>query len=397
MLCIGNQGTRPFFFIMTNCNLWLRVTSNTELLDAVQHSNLEDVADMATLRKRWNVEEITVAASLCEARKRASGKLVNARSIMSDSIGVQQATSTHIAQHKAKRFATDGPLFDLCCGIGSDLRALPTQTVGVDVDPLRCWMAEQNSGKKTITQDITQIDIPANALVHIDPSRRRGTKRLHALDAMQPTIEELSSLVSKCTGGCIKVSPSVNVEDIEDFPEPFELEYIEENGRVVQGVIWFGSLALHVNQSTATSMTLKKSVSGVPDIPTFNPKPSGWLLEPNPALERSGLHCNVAITAEAQELAPNLGLFCSSEEINSPWFQHFKILATTPLRIEKVKRLLAELNCTQVEVKTRGKTIDPNQWQNDLSSKSEGELLTVFALRLGKKRIAVLTRRHVAP
>jgi hypothetical protein len=397
MLYKGNKGTRPLFFMTKNSDLWLRVTTNTELLDAVEHSNIKVVAAMTTLRKSWCMEEITIAASLCEARKRASGKIENARDIVSDSIGVQQATSTHIAKHKAKRFATEGPVFDLCCGIGSDLRALPTQTVGVDIDPLRCWMAVQNSGKKTITQDVTHLDVPANALVHIDPSRRSGTKRLHALDAMQPTIYELSDLVSKCAGGCIKVSPSVNVEDVENFPEPFELEYIEENGRVLQGVIWFGSLALHVNQVTATSMTLNESVSGVPDIPTFNPEPSGWLLEPNPALERSGLHCNVAIAAKAQELAPNLGLFCSITEINSPWFQHFEILAMTPLRIEKVKRILAELNCTQVEVKTRGKTIDPNQWQKDLSSKSEGELLTVFALRLGKKRVAILTRRYGAP
>jgi|TARA_B100000959_G_scaffold247498_1_gene273815 hypothetical protein len=378
---------------MTNSDLWLKANANTPLLDAVHECNLEDVASMSALRKLWSVDEITIAASLLDARKRAIGKLDNANSIVSDSIGVQQATSTQIAKHKAKRFSTNEPVFDLCCGIGADLQELPAQTVGVDNNQLRCTMANFNTGKETICKDVLLMDIPSNALIHIDPSRRNETKRLHSLDSMQPSIESILAITSKVHGGCIKVSPSVNLEDLESFSVPLELEYIEERGRVVQCAIWFGSLAQNAEAVTATSMTLGKSVSGVPDFSTFTKNFAGWIMEPNPALERSGLHCNVAQELGALELAPNLGLFCIKEQRNSEWFQQFEILDTTPLRIEKVKDALAKFKCTQVEVKTRGKTINPNQWQNTLSSKSFGELLTVFALRLGKKRVAIITRR----
>ena len=378
----------------TNNDLWSKVNSNAQLLEDVAQSDTKDVASMASLRKQWSVEEIVIAVSLLDARKRADGKLDNANSILADSTGVQQATSTRIAQHKAKRFLTQEPVFDLCCGIGSDLLALPEQTIGIDSDHLRCWMASQNSGKETRVEDVLQLDIPNNALIHIDPSRRSGTNRLHALDAMLPAIDEITTIATSCAGGCIKVSPAVDVDELEDFPLPFELEYIEEHGRVVQGVIWFGSLAHHVGQVTATSMTIEQTMSDEPCQPPFDSTIHGWILEPNPALERSGLHGNLARDLGASEPASGIGLCTAPTNPDSPWFQSFEVLGTTSLRLEKVSALLATLGCSQVEVKTRDKVVDPNQWQNILSHDPHGPLLTVFALRLGKMRISVITRRH---
>ena len=118
---------------MTNTiELWKSVIQNHPLLELVASSQLEDVATMATLRKHWSVDEITIAASLIDARKRAIGKLTECETIVADSVGVQQATSTRIAQHKSKRFTNDRPVFDLCCGIGSDLQALPLHAIGID-------------------------------------------------------------------------------------------------------------------------------------------------------------------------------------------------------------------------------------------------------------------------
>jgi hypothetical protein len=349
---------------------------------------------MASLRKQWNVDEITIAASILDARKRAHGKLEHAESVIADSVGMQQATSTQIAKHKSKRFNTDAPIFDLCCGIGSDLRELPSQTIGIDHDPLRCWMAQQNSGKETRCEDALTIELPQNALVHIDPSRRSGTKRLHSLDDMQPSIDDIIKIASRCAGGCIKVSPSVNAEDVEQFDMPIELEYIEEQGRVVQGNIWFGSLATHAGEVTATSMSANQSFSGVPDSPPFGNKIRSWILEPNPALERAGLHGNVASELSAYELAAGIGLLTADENPNNLWCTAFEVLETTSLRIEKVAAALSTLGCTQVELKTRNKTIDPNEWQKKLTTKSTGKLLTIFALRLGKKRVTYITHRH---
>ena len=377
----------------TNESIWNTVASNEQLLREVDVANLSNVSDMKRLRKNWSVDEITIANELLGARKRARKKLHNADTLLADSIGVQQATSSQIAKHKSKRFVTNGPVFDLCCGIGSDLRELPAQTIGIDIDEDRCLMAESNSNKQTRCEDVLDFTLPKDSLIHIDPARREGASRLHALSDMKPNISQVMQIANQCTGGCIKVSPGVNVDDVEDFPLPVELEYIEEEGRVVQCAIWFGSLAQHPGLVTATSMSKHMSYSGTPDFATFSNNVHGVLLEPNPALERAGLHCNVAEEINAYELSPHLGLFCSADACDSDWFQGYEVLTSTPMRVSKVKQALQTLQCTQVEVKTRGKTIDPNQWQNELTTDSSGELLTIFALRLGKKRVAVLTRR----
>ncbi len=379
--------------MLTNLDNWLNVQANSALLDAVRSCNLDDVAAMSTLRKSWALDEISIAAELVGARRRAKGKLENAEAILADSVGVQQATSTRIARHKAMRFVSDGPIFDLCCGIGSDLRHLPKHTVGIDIDPLRCMMACENSGKRTTCADVREVQLTSDALIHIDPSRRISGKRAHALSEMQPSLAELTPLLTACAGGCIKVSPSIEEEDLSEFELEFELEYIEEHGRVVQCLIWFGTLANHAGLHTATSMTLNESRSGTPEFPAYRKNIEGWILEPNPALERARLHTNLANECDASELSPNLGLFCAKLLPDTNWFTTFKVLDTTPMRRSHVAQALRALGCTQVEVKTRGKTIDPNEWQNKLTTKSSGELLSVFALRLGSERVAIITRR----
>ena len=306
MVFTGIPKVLPFFYMTTKTDLWLQIHGNTVLLEAVASSDLTEVASMHALRKQWSVDEISIAASIIDARKRAKNKLLNADSILSDSVGVQQATSTAIAVHKAVRFQGNAPVFDLCCGIGSDLHALPQQAVGVDHDHVRCVMAQHNSGKKTLCEDILALDVSEDYLVHIDPSRRNDSQRLHGIEEMQPSLQDLSHIIKRCAGGCIKVSPSVDAAELDSFPIPFELEYIEELGRVVQSAIWFGALAINQGKVTASSISLGKSISGIPEHASYSDALSGWLLEPNPALERSGLHCNLATEAGAHALAAKL-------------------------------------------------------------------------------------------
>jgi hypothetical protein len=374
---------------------WKKVVTNNELLDAIENSAIDEVATMAQLRNSWSMNEITLAAELIDARKRAKGKLTNYKSVIADSEGVQQATSSAIASHKAKRFAGSANVFDLCCGIGSDLNELPEHSIGVDIDGLRCWMAEQNTGKTVVLDDATKFKMPKNSVLHIDPARRNKTGRRFELESMIPPFSEVTNIASNCSGGCIKLSPVVNQEDIESISLPFEIEYFEENNRLVQAAVWFGSLTNNPNGTTATSMKLDQSFSGTPTIPSFNTELKGWIHEPNIALERAGLHGTLGNSLNASEPSPGIGLLTSSEKLVTPWFTSFEVIATTALRLEKVAKKLIDLKCTQVEVKTRDKTIDPNQWQIKLNKKPTGELLTVFGLRLGSRRCALITRRCV--
>ena len=373
-------------------NLWNTVANNQSLLDAASKADFKNVSAMSTLRKHWSQPEIAIAIELNDARRRASKKGCDL-SFIADRSGIEQATSMSIATHKAKRFRDQEVIYDLCCGVGADLFAMPTHTIGIDINPLRCWMASQNTNKEVVCDDILHVKLKENCVIHIDPARRTDAGRTWTLEEMEPPIRDIINMTRKCLGGCIKLSPAVNSEDLTCIEAPFELEYIEEHGQVLQAVVWFGSLAQEAGKATATSLSKELSCSGEPAPVVGDGCIKQWILEPNPALERSQLHGMLAMQFDAAEIALQLGLFTSAVKPNTQWYKSFEVIEVLPLRLSKVKESLRKLKCTQVEVKTRGKVIDPNEWQKKLSTKSTGELFTLFALRIGENHISIITRR----
>jgi hypothetical protein len=383
------------FSIEKQIEVWNKVAHDTALLETVAHTDVLHVNAIATLRKKWSAEELSVAIELIRARASAMGRLENAETVISDLEGVQQTSSSAVAKWKAKRFATCEHVVDLCCGIGGDLLHLPEHTVGVEIRPLRCWMAQQNSAKKVDCCDVRTYTVLKDALVLLDPSRRDTNGRRLTLEEMQPPLSTVQEICNKVRGGCVKLSPAINLEDVTDIGEQQEVEYIEDRGRVTQGVVWFNDLVQADCEVTATSLSKGQTFSGYAETPRIFGEFSKWIFEPNTALERAKLHGTLANELDFWEPAFGLGLLCGHEFNESNWFTAFEVLKTTTLRIEKVSAALRTLNAGEVEVKTRGGVVDPDVWQKKLQKPASdlNERLTVFALRAGKKRVAVITRR----
>ncbi len=372
--------------------LWEEVSQEAELLQLIETSDPSDVSVITSLRKKWSKECIAVAIEYYDAQKRAIRKGF-AHSFITDRQGIEQATSLRVAEHKANRFANHFTIYDCCCGVGGDLIALPSQTIGIDVDELRCWMATKNTGKTVQQTDVTSVSFDPSALIHIDPARRTNTKRVFALSGMMPPLENVFDIASQVDGGCIKCSPAVNPEDFEQLQVPIEIEYIEEHRTLVQAAVWFGSLANHSGQSTSTIIDLQTSISGSAEEALAIAPIGAYLYEPKQSLERANLHHVLGLEFNAHELARGLGILSSSKEHHTEWFNIFEVIEVLPMRLEKVQTCLDGLDCKHLEVKTRGQVVDPNEWQNKLNVKSSGETLTIFALRVGKQHQAIVTRR----
>lgn len=79
-------------------------------------------AELTRLRRLGPPELVPYALELAAARRRAAHKLESAATLLADRAGVEQASGTRVARHKARRFASLAParLVDLCCGIGGD-------------------------------------------------------------------------------------------------------------------------------------------------------------------------------------------------------------------------------------------------------------------------------------
>jgi len=371
------------------------------------------VADLAALRRAWPQGVVAVAVENARARNRAASKLAEdlVGRLVADEQGVMVASSSMAARYKAMRIASlNAPVFDLCCGIGADAYELARAGVAVtavDQDSVRAWMASTNATCGSEVGDIAAsgwLTRVQGELVHIDPSRRDGSKRRHDYAAYRPGPETIKAIINAAAGVCVKLGPGVDLSLLPE-PEGSRLEFISEHGRLTQALLWTGALAgalVHDGHRIATLLPSGESFSAVPgpliDIDNWYDSDGPttpvlhYLYEADPTLERPGLLGPFASSIGVRPVHPAVGLLTSEHKIENPWLTAFEVLDTMPWRTKAVRSRLQELGAGVVAVKTRAKLVDPDVLQKTLRGRGD-EQLVVFILRLGEKVVAIIARR----
>lgn len=386
--------------------VWALILEEAELLAAAAACDPTDVAAVALLRARWNAEQVNIALSLADARRRLGRKWPTlAPRMLADRAGAEMASSELAARHKASRFAAAGirqPVLDLCCGIGADGMGTAALGVeGIDSDPSRVAMARHNfalvSPGGAARPGRAEDEAVAGRLVHIDPQRRSGSRRAWRVRDAEPGPETLAAIAKASAGCAIKLGPGA---DADELPEPLasgELEYISENGRLTQCVVWTGTL--QAGKRTATLLrdgseaaTLRgEEAMGEP--PSVEAAWTGWFVhEIDPAVERAGLLGRLCDEVGAPMLHPRVGLLAGDEPIDSPWLRPFQLIERMPWRERRVAAWLRDHDAGTVQVKTRGGVVDPDRVQAALRGPGDAPFV-VFVLRLGRRVEALVCAR----
>ena len=385
-------------------------------------------AGIARLRRDHPGMPTTEALELADARRRGSLKFEGSERLLLDRQGVEQASGSVVARWKASRFGSEAVL-DLCCGIGGDAMALAARgpCVAVDHDPLRAFMAEHNAGVSTRVEAVeeTKLDAP---LVHIDPARRdESTGRRHwGLEDLVPSLEVIRSIVAQVEGAAVKLGPGL--------PRPFpvlherqSISFVSESQRLVQAVVWTGSLAREASIE-AVDLPSGDTLEGDPEsmfiggaeaifdardraecdlaLVTFHPAvergelgPAAWRKEFGSAsLEEPAAGLGLGI-AEASMIAPLI------ETRGSRWCRPTRILRVVAPRLEAVGEAIESLVAAWdgkrpegIVVKTRAGAVDADAWTRrlgrlDARSSPPGEArpgLEVHGLRIGRKTVACI-------
>ncbi|QQE12636.1 hypothetical protein JD969_04000 [Planctomycetota bacterium] len=374
-------------------DIWKNLPST--LLEAAKNIDAQDVSQVMRLRKKFNAEQVRAAIELTKARHKAQSKFPDiADRIFADTHAIEMASSMIVARHKSLRFMSKNNIWDLCCGIGGDMLALSEiadQVVGYELDALRAWMCQLNTKRTVKVCDVTQQDF-RDGIFHIDPARRdTGGKRKWRFDDIIPGPDFITQLVANNNGGCIKLAPSINQDDL---PFEAELEYISENNRLVQGLAWTGEL--NQNQRTATVIQNKQihTLHGNPNT-LFHDRLSDeqqYLYTIDPAIERANLIPELASRLSATIIHEKLGLLTSNQQLTSPFIKGFKLIEQMGWKENRIKKWLEEHNAGIVEIKTRGKIINPDIIQNKLRGKGN-QTYTLFILRKNKRILTYITKR----
>ncbi|MDY7110330.1 MAG: hypothetical protein SYC29_17000 [Planctomycetota bacterium] len=395
--------------------LWERVLCRTRapLLQEAADIDPQDVNAIERLRAQWPKSLVAAALDLVAARRKAAQKFPHVEEIVSDVVGIEQATSHQVAEHKARRFAAvisegrcGGRIVDLCCGIGGDAMSLMriAEVTALDINPLRAWMARRNAACCAQAADVETMSLEGE-LFHLDPARRtaRGAiddqRRIWKYEDYRPGPAFINRLLTTCPDGAIKLGPGV---DLDALPLATsggggrEIEIINEGGTLVQAVLWCGALALHPGKRTATRLPDGLSFTAAPQAaPVMEGRAREafhrFLYVPDPAIERAGLLGALCADLPVREVHPGLGILTSDQRLENPWLSAYEVLTQLPWRPRKIADWLSAHNGGIVEVKTRGKAVDTDLVQHDLRGDGD-EKYTIFALRLGRKLMAAITR-----
>ncbi len=323
---------------------------------------------------------------------------------------LQQATDLGIAKQKACRFAVDKQALDYCSGIGGDLLALAERgpVVGLDLDPimtvlakanLRVWELHRSASVKIGLAE----DYPpeANSQWHLDPDRRVEGRRSTRPQWHSPSEAIIEEWLQAAPHGAIKFAPAAELSTV--WQERAELEWITRARSCRQLVAWFGDLAETPGQRRATLISNEgtnfesASFIGDPDCQTSITERIGdYVFDTDPAIRAAGLTGSLARELGCEAVSPGAAYLTKDCPLTHSLVSCFRVVDVVPMRVQKLAQYLRMLDIGKLEIKTRGVSVSPEELRKRLKLIGDEEA-TLLVTRQGKKEIAILAHRIVAP
>ena len=367
-----------------------------EILDLISGWTDAELGLQAVLRRQYPNDLVRAALSLHELRRKARAKFTRGDSMWLDRVGLEQSTSEAVSRHKALRF--EGPVYDLCCGIGGDSVALAErcEVTAVDLNLAACLRAEWNaevygvgSRVKTLCADVASLTEIAG-LVHVDPDRRAGSGgRVSRVEDYEPGLPFLNELMTRCRGGAFKVGPASNFGGKFDG---VEIELISLSGECKEATIWFGDLAGKA-PFRATALPSGETIAGHPLDASAALAPLGrYLYDPDPAVVRAGMLDLVAERHGLNRLDGAEEYLTGDNLVVSAFVDPFEVLADLPNNESDLRAWLRRSDFGQLEIKCRHIPIQADLLRRRLPLPGDRPGVLIFARCDGKAR-AIVARR----
>ena len=356
--------------------------------------------DWAALRRSGAEKELARGAlETVLLRARAEKKFSRAGEMFFTRAGLEQASAEPVSRHRAARFRGMERIADLGCGIGGDTLALAdcAPVWAVDLDELRLRMARENLRAYApagpvhfLLADILRPVFSAAArkrmAIFCDPSRREDARRVFSVRRYSPPLEAVTRLYG-AAALCVKISPGVRWEEIEE--EPCEAEFVSFEGELREGVLWYGPLRTTLRRATILPADLTMTEKE-PDSDAVSP-PRAVLYEPDPSLLRAGLVRQLAARLGAARIDPEIADLTADEFLPTPWARAYRIEESMPFGLKRLREWLRARGVGRVTVKKRGSPLEPDALERQLKLRGE-ESRILFLTRVGGKPYVLIAQ-----
>jgi SAM-dependent methyltransferase len=321
-----------------------------------------------------SADHAAAAMTQVELRRRAVAKFGDHASRMYFTPdGLEQATRTRVAAHRASRvaLASPGSVLDLGCGIGGDLLALAAAgltVAGVDRSPLSVEVARSNLHALGLAGAVQvasadEVDLSVFDLVFADPARRTAAGRVFDVDGWSPPWPFVLSLLQR--ESCVKVAPGVPHSLV---PDGVEAEWVSDEGEVKEAALWSPRLATVRHRATVIGRgglaTLTDEDPSTVQVRTLG----SYLYEPDGAVIRAGLVGAVAAGVGGGLLDEHIAYVTSDEAFATPYAKGYEVLEQLPFREKQLRAALRSRDIGRITIKKRGVNVSPDALRSRLST-----------------------------
>ncbi len=312
---------------------------------------------------------------------------------------LEQAGRPELAARRARRLLADeadgwdvDSVVDLGCASGTDTVALAragATVLAVDLDPLARELTAANAEALGVADRVWVVAGDAVELVDaarggevagcgaavLDPARRAGGRRQLDPDRWSPPWSTVAALLERAPRAVVKVAPGL---DHERVPAGVEAEWVSAGGSIVEALLWGRGVsstwrrASLVRDGEVLELTADADPGPAPSGPV-----RGRLLEPDPAVIRSGLVSLVAADLGATLVDPTIAYLTSDAATDSPWVSSFRVDEVLPFNLKKLRALLRTRGVGRVVVKKRGSAIEPETVARQLRGEGTGTATVV--------------------
>ena len=349
-------------------------------------SDATRIADIAAARARFG-DRAPVLVETTLLRRRATDKLGQLGAVsewLFTDEALQQATAAPVALHRAKRLAAAGVLVhDATCSVGTEvasLRDAGARVLGSDIDPVRLAMATHNLGPDAgLCRADALHPVTRDAVVVVDPARRRGGQRRFNPADYQPGLAELID----CYRGrelVVKCAPGIDFDQVRRFGFDGEVEVTSYRGSVREACLWSGGLAAPGVRRRASVLDRGEQLTDTePD--DCGVRPAGrWIVDPDGAVVRAGLVRHYGARHGLWQLDPEIA-YLSGDRLPTE-VRGFEVLEQLEFDERRLRRALTALDCGAVEILVRGLQVDPDALRRRLRPRGS-QSLSVVLTRIG--------------
>jgi len=261
---------------------------------------------------------------------------------------LEQSSSFFTAFHKFLTFSTLHTSADLTGGFGIDTYFLSKISSHVHyVEPneeLACIVAHnfQQLGVQNITYHVSNAESYLSNLIekldlfYLDPSRRDSSgQRIYQLEDHEPNIKSLlPSLLDHSNQIIVKTSPMLSItETIRQNKDLAQIQLIEYQNELKEINLLFKQ---NTNQTIQVISDKENTSISIPlesrNLPvTIATEISGYLLEPSPAWQKSGLFGHICQKYQVQQFGLHTHFMISDSELPSFHGKQWKIISELPI------------------------------------------------------------------